>query len=113
GQAKWNEFRSRVREHNLRIVSKYYTSISMPRLAHIVGFAPTAVAEVESFLSDLVIKGMVYARIDRPNQTVSFVQPESAEDKLNSWANNVSELLNLVESTTHLLSKEETGRELA
>ncbi|KAJ1914879.1 proteasome regulatory particle subunit [Mycoemilia scoparia] len=113
GRVRWEEFRSRVREHNTRVVAKYYTTVTLDRLAELVGFSATNVQEIEPFLSDLIIKDMIYARIDRPKGIVSFIRPQSTEDQLNAWSNNIDELLKLVESTTHLLSKEETGRELS
>ena len=46
------------------------------------------------------------ARIDRPAGVVSFVKPKPAESVLDSWADDVSELLGLVATTSRLINKE-------
>ena len=62
--------------------------------------------KVEERLSDLVVKGSIYARIDRPAGIINFRKPSSPVDTLNDWKGNVSELLNLIEKTCHLVQRE-------
>merc|ERR1712137_798864 len=70
--------------------------------------------ELESFdelnaekrLSDLVVNGSVYARIDRPAGIINFTKPSEPMDTLNDWRGNVNSLLNLIEQTCHLIQRE-------
>lgn len=48
----------------------------------------------------------VYARIDRPAGIVDFRKKRNVNDVLNAWSGDVSKVLDLVEKTSHLVSKE-------
>lgn len=48
----------------------------------------------------------VYARIDRPAGIVDFRKKRNVNDVLNAWSGDVSKMLDLVEKTSHLVSKE-------
>jgi 26S proteasome regulatory subunit N5 len=61
---------------------------------------------LEKELSIMVSDGSVYAKIDRPNDTVRFSSPQSSEAVLTDWAADIDKLLHLVETTTHLINKE-------
>ena len=63
--------------------------------------------ESEQFLSQLVTKRTVFARIDRPAGLVSFRESKDPSEVLNDWASNLSTLMTLVGKTTHLINKEE------
>jgi len=55
----------------------------------------------------MVSEGEVYAKIDRPEDIVRFAPPQTPEAVLGDWAADVSKLLDLVETTTHLIHKEQ------
>lgn len=48
----------------------------------------------------------VYAKIDRPKDIVRFSSQKTPEAVLSDWAADIDKLLDLVESTTHLIHKE-------
>jgi 26S proteasome regulatory subunit N5 len=54
----------------------------------------------------LVGAGSIYAKIDRPANIISFQKPQSPEELLTNWSSDISELLRLVETTCHLINKE-------
>lgn len=56
-------FRSRVVEHNIRVMAKYYTRIKIARVAQLLDLSP---AETEEFLSNMVVSKTVLAKTDRP-----------------------------------------------
>jgi 26S proteasome regulatory subunit N5 len=85
----------------------------------------------EASISTLVSDGAIYAKIDRPAKIVSFVRPNSPEEQLTNWSGrslavmrlsmcrredsndlvhaisaDISQLLRLVETTCHLINKE-------
>ncbi|KAJ2002699.1 proteasome regulatory particle subunit [Coemansia thaxteri] len=110
GQKRWMALRDRVIEHNIRVVSKYYTRATTRRLTELLDLESD---EVERFLSKAVVEGTIYARIDRPDGVVRFGKASDSEDQLNGWASDVSKLLGLVEKTTHLIAKEEIVNKIA
>jgi hypothetical protein len=96
-------FRKRVFQHNLRVLAKYFTRIRIPRMCEILSVdAGTAEAQ----LAEVVSSGMIYARIDRPAGTVSFVRPAPATEILGDWAGDLDSVLHLVETATHGIQKE-------
>ena len=52
--------------------------------------------QTEKHLSDMVVGGALYAKIDRPAGTVRFAKHPEPEQLLNSWSNNISKLLAVV-----------------
>lgn len=103
--AHWHEaFHRRIIQHNIRIVSTYYKRIQGARLAQLLQLTPD---RLETEISSMVSDGFVYAKIDRPNDIVRFSQPQTAESVLSDWSSDITKLLNLVETTTHLIHKEQ------
>ncbi|TPX43225.1 hypothetical protein SeMB42_g04812 [Synchytrium endobioticum] len=104
GIRRWKDLHSRVIEHNIRVIAKYYTRISTKRLTQLLELAP---AESEEFLSKLVVSKTIYAKIDRPAGIVSFIPRKDPNDVLNEWSRNINSLLELIVKTQHLITKEE------
>lgn len=114
---RWQDLRKRVIEHNVRVVSKYYTRIRMSRLTQLLDLTDD---ETEKYISELVTSKTIYAKIDRPARIVNFAKPRDADDILNDWSYDMKSLLNLLERIDHLITKEEmmariqpTGKEPA
>ena len=102
--AHWHEtFHRRIIQHNIRIVAGYYRQIRLDRLAQLLQLD---VARTELEISSLVSDGVLYAKIDRPASIVRFLAPTSPEAVLTSWAADIDKLLHLVETTSHLINKE-------
>lgn len=96
--------KERITEHNMRVISKYYSRIRMDRLAELLDLSEE---DTELKLSAMVSdKKSLWAKIDRPARIVSFSKPNDADATLNNWASNVSSLLELVERTCHLVHRE-------
>lgn len=104
GEKRWADFKNRVVEHNIRIMAKYYTRVSMKRMAELLDLKE---AEAEEFLSNLVSKKTVFAKVDRLDGMVQFAATQDPNDMLNEWSNSLSQLMGLVNKTTHLINKEE------
>lgn len=101
----WEEtLHERVTEHNLRVVSKYYSRIKLDNLAKLLDLSvDDTERKVAALVSD---KKSLWAKIDRPAQIVSFLKPKDADALLNGWAADVSSLLDIVERTCHLVHRE-------
>jgi len=104
----WKEtFRARIIQHNVRVASLYYRQIRGKRLAHLLGLTSE---ELEKEVASMVSNGEVYAKIDRPNDIIRFKQERNPETVLSDWASDISTLLHLVETTSHLIQKENMTR---
>ncbi|OCF54883.1 26S proteasome regulatory subunit N5 [Kwoniella mangroviensis CBS 10435] len=103
GQVRWEELHKRVTEHNIRVISTYYSRITLQRLQELLDLPST---RTEKTLNKLVTDKTIYARIDRPNGIVTFKNKKSTNEILNGWSNDISKMLGLVEKTSHLISKE-------
>ncbi|RDX51116.1 PCI-domain-containing protein [Lentinus brumalis] len=92
----WEDLHTRVIEHNIRIVSQYYTRITLTRLTSLLDLTQQ---QTEEILCRLVVSGTVWARIDRPAGIINFRKSRSAEDVMNDWSSDMQRLLGLVEKT--------------
>jgi len=99
----WEEIRTRVVEHNIRIVSKYYKTITLERFSKLLDLD---VPETEKQLCKLVTQKVIYAKINRPEGIVSFRKTKTPEQRLNDWGGDIKSLLNVVEKATHFIQRE-------
>jgi len=104
GLKRWQNLKDRVVEHNIRIMAKYYTRVSLQRMAHLLDLQEK---EVEDVICTMVVAGTVQGKIDRPAGIVSFQPVKDPSELLNDWSNNVNTLMTLIARTTHLINKEE------
>merc|ERR1712186_311987 len=102
--ARWDMLKKRVVQHNIKVISEYYDKINMKRLCELIGL-PDKEAEAE--LSELVCSKFVFAKIDRPARTIKFGQKETYTDRLNVWSDSITQLLDRVENSCHLIQKEQ------
>ena len=72
-----------------------------------------SVQDTEEFLSALVVKKTVFARLDRISGIVTFEAKKDANVVLNEWSGTVHSLLDLIVKTTHLIAKEEMIHSIA
>lgn len=101
---RWNDLKNRVVEHNIRVMAQYYTRIKITRMAELLDLSQE---ETEEFLSQMVVGKSINAKSDRPSGIVQFQQSKDPSDVLNDWAHDLSQLMLLVNKTTHLINKEE------
>lgn len=62
---------------------------------------------MEEFVSDLVIGGVISAKINRPARIIHFQQNVERADFLQQWRTDVNDLLDNVVRATHLIAREE------
>ncbi|ODV93827.1 hypothetical protein PACTADRAFT_51576 [Pachysolen tannophilus NRRL Y-2460] len=110
GKLHYKDLQKRVIEHNLRIISKYYSSITLERLCELLQLKQL---EVEDYITNLVNDGIIYAKINRPFKVVNFIKSKSNNELLNDWSSNIDTLLQHLESIEHLINKEEMMKSLA
>jgi hypothetical protein len=66
-----------------------------------------SIQDAEEFLSKLVTTKTIYARIDRVDGTVVFTQRRNPDEVVGEWTHSIRSLLDLITTTTHLITKEE------
>jgi 26S proteasome regulatory subunit N5 len=97
-------FRLRVVEHNIYTISSFYARISLERLAQILELT---VAEAEKHVCDMVSERGLAVKIDRATGTIKFGGSKPKTAVLNQWSGNVTKLLQTLESTCEMISKEQ------
>ena len=70
----------RVTEHNILVISKYYSRIRIERLSSLIGIS---LIDAETALCGMVCKKALSARIDRPAATVLFMTSTQASSMVN------------------------------
>lgn len=104
GVKRWSDFKTRIVEHNMRVMAKYYTRIYTKRMASLLDLTE---AETEEFLSNLVSNKTINGKIDRLAGIVTFEHQKDINEVLNDWSFNLANLMNSINKTTHLINKEE------
>jgi len=104
GNKRWSDLKSRVVEHNIRIMAKYYEKITLKRMSQLLDLP---IGETEEVLSSLVVNGTVWAKVDRLEGVVNFKAYKDPSDVLNEWSHDMTSLMNLVGQINHLINKEE------
>ncbi len=94
---------TRIIEHNIRVFHKYYSRIHSHRMAAMLGLT---VDSLEEQLSEMSSNEDIFVKIDRPKGIISFAAPSAPEEVLSSWAGGISSMLSLMESTCHLINRE-------
>lgn len=89
---------------NIRVISNYYTRISLNRLCELLKLPAE---QTEEYLSQLANNNALTVKIDRPSGIIHFSTNKAPSDILNDWAFDISKLMNLVNKTCHLINKEE------
>uniref|UniRef100_A0A0M3I2X7 PCI domain-containing protein n=1 Tax=Ascaris lumbricoides TaxID=6252 RepID=A0A0M3I2X7_ASCLU len=94
GNKRWTDLQSRVAEHNIRMIAKYYTQISFDRMAELLDYP---VDEMESFLCNMIVTGAIpHARIHRPSRIVSLRARKATIEQLDQWADSVRKLTGIL-----------------
>lgn len=95
--------RLQIIQHNIRVISKYYHSITLKRFGELLDIS---IDELEQQICLLVNTKQIYAKIDRPNGTVSLIKSKDPKDVLNNWSSDIQQLLSLVNDTCFLIETE-------
>lgn len=103
GAVAREDLRLRVVEHNIYMLSEYYSRISLPRLAQMLDLGED---EAETRLCELVTGRGLDAKIDRPAGIVRFGHRTGTGEALNKWSGSIGKLLTLVEKTCQQIQKE-------
>merc|ERR1712013_318230 len=98
-----DRLKERVVQHNIGVVSGYYSRISTKRLSSFLAIDERG---TEDYVSRMVTSGQVFARINRLDGVIRFKRKESENEVLNAWKADTDKLLELVDLTCHQIHKE-------
>jgi len=96
-------FRKELIQHNLAIFKKFFSNVHLGRIGEMIGIGKD---EVERELADMVINKYLYAKINRINGTVVFKPKQDGNGKLNDIGLDLTKMLKTLETTCHLIHKE-------
>lgn len=101
GKNCWKTLRSRVIEHNIRVISTFYTRIYISRLSELLSLSNL---ETEEFVISLIDSGTIQAKIDRLKEIIIFTKSfNDGNAQLNSWTSDIGTIMDLIKKTTHLI----------
>lgn len=103
GAQRHSDLRLRVTQHNILVVSQFYSRIRLARLAELLALPKD---EAEKHLCDMVVAKALTAKIDRPVGEVRFAGRKTVDDLLNHWSGNIGKLLELTEKACAGIQKE-------
>ena len=104
GEKRWKAFKSRIVEHNIRMMAKYYQRIRLERMSQLLDLSTD---DAEEVLSYMVVNKTIWAKVDRLEGIVNFSAQKHPNETLNDWSRNLNKLMTLVGKTNHLINKEE------
>ncbi|CCW62999.1 unnamed protein product [Phytomonas sp. EM1] len=94
---------NRSSEHDLMVISRFYTRIPLSRLSELVGLSQS---HTESFIMSMVSNKTLYAKIDRVDGLVVFEPPQNTTEVMASWNEAVERSVALLDKASHLITKE-------
>ena len=99
-----NGFLQQLIQHNLRVIEKYYSRISLGRIGALLGVSQE---RVEAELGDMVVNKRIKAKINRLEGIVVFSQRKMfTNERLNKWNTDIATILDKVEQTCHFINRE-------
>uniref|UniRef100_A0A915ASH6 PCI domain-containing protein n=1 Tax=Parascaris univalens TaxID=6257 RepID=A0A915ASH6_PARUN len=105
GNKRWADLQTRVGEHNMRMIAKYYTQITFDRMAELLDYP---VEDMEKFLCSMIVSGAIPdAKIHRPLRIVNLRARKANVEELDQWASSVRKLTDILNKVSHLILKEE------
>lgn len=99
----WKTIHQRITEHNIRVISNYYTHIQSTRLSELLTLQPL---ECEKIISTMVSNKQLFAKIDRTSGVITFIKKMDTNDLLGDLTNDIHSLLTIVDTTGHLIARE-------
>jgi 26S proteasome regulatory subunit N5 len=101
-QKNLEAFKNQLVQHNLKVVSKFYNTVTIDRLTVLFGIT---MKEVEVQLCELITSKQISAKIDRPAGIVTFSEKKKEDEILDEWVGDVSKALELIDITAGLIQR--------
>ena len=102
-ESHYKGFLREIIQWNLQVIERYYNRIRISRIGELLN---VSVDRIEEEIREMVYKGLLSAKIDRPKGIVEFRRAKKANDVMNEWGFDITQLLKLVDDTCHLINRE-------
>lgn len=96
-------FHHRCSEHDLMVISRFYTRIPLARLAELVGLSAD---HTEKYIMSMVTNKTLYAKMDRVDGLVVFEARKNNAEVMAAWNASVERSVDLLDTASHLITKE-------
>ncbi|KAI5181266.1 26S proteasome regulatory subunit N5 [Nematocida sp. AWRm80] len=93
------EIHQRVIEHNLIVISSYYSCISIDSVAKIFNVSEDTISNK---ITEMIRNKLIFGHVDQMSQSVTFNKPIK---ELEEWANSIDKCLELIIKITHNICK--------
>lgn len=103
GDKNFRFFRKYLIQFNLLLCQKYFSQLRIERISRMIFINQD---EVENEICDMVSNQYLFARINRIAGIISFRRKKDMDDKLNDLNFDQEKMLETVETTCHLVHKE-------
>jgi 26S proteasome regulatory subunit N5 len=90
-------------QHNIRVISKYYGQLTLNRVSQLLAVDRDYCEEELCTLNNL---STISCRIDRIDGVIDFRPVENEQYLLQQWNHSINSILDLVDTTTHLIHRE-------
>ncbi|KAI5190339.1 26S proteasome regulatory subunit N5 [Nematocida sp. AWRm77] len=93
------DIQKRLLEHNLLVVAKYYSRISIQSISELFGISKEAITDL---ITELIRKNLLAGTVDQLSGTVAF---KSGKNELEEWCAGINACMDLVIKITHSIAK--------
>ena len=90
-------------QHNIRVISKYYSELSLQRMSELVN-AEKDFCEQE--LCALNNEKVISCRVDRISGVIDFKPIEHENNLLENWNTSINNILDMVDTVSNLINRE-------
>jgi 26S proteasome regulatory subunit N5 len=92
-----------VTQHNIRIISKYYSQLTLQRMSALIRVAKDYCEEELCVLNN---EKVINCRVNRTKDTVDFKPVEYENSLLGNWNSSINQILEMVDVTSNLINRE-------
>ena len=102
-------FRKYLIQHNLTVYQKFFSQIHLTRISKMI---TVDTLEIEAEICDMVVNKFIFAKINRISGTINFKPKSDYSDRLNDLNFDLHKMLDKMETTCHLIHKENLKYEI-
>lgn len=97
------ELRRMLTQHNIRIISKYYSQLTLQRMSELIKVEKHYCEEELCVLNN---EKVISCRVNRTRDTVDFKPVEYENSLLSHWNGSINRILDMVDITSNLINRE-------
>lgn len=90
-------------QHNIRVVAKYYSELTIQRLSELTNAEKSYCEEELCVLNN---NKVISCRVDRISDLIDFKEIEHENNLLQNWNSSINSILDMVDITSNLINRE-------